>query len=302
MHRDFLVNIRPPYFDAFYFVDEELRESTDIPPHLFFKLIFFLEGNVTYEIQGEHYSMLQGDILLAPRYTPYRCCSLDGRAYRRMVIWFTPELLTSIDASGELLAFFEKLDRQKTGACFRFIPSYQNAIFNNVYSLTEELDYTKPFEAVVSYSLVTLALTGIYRAAVSNKTVDGKGSESARLVSEVVDYINKNLLADLSLDSIAERFFISKYHLARTFKKHMAVTVHNYIIQRRLTLARQKLYDGASPTKIYKSCGFSDYANFYRAFQKMYGTTPKEFCHQASTIMFHDGSDARDFPQAGPMK
>lgn len=109
-------------------------------------------------------------------------------------------------------------------------------------------------------------------------------------MNDIIRYINDNLCSDLSLDMIAEKFFISKFHLERIFKKKIGATVHNYITQRRLTLARQKLYSGESPTDIYKSCGFTNYSTFYRSFQKMYNITPKEFAAQAASILFAEGN------------
>lgn len=287
--RDFLRNIRPPYFDAFYFIDESTESTSMIAPHVFFKIIFFLEGDVNYTIGDQRYDLIPGDILIAPRYTSYYSHSPSRQQYRRLVIWFTSELLDSIDPSGAVKEFFEDIDRQR-GTCFHFTHSNQNKIFNEAFHLASERDYAKPFNDTMAYALISLVLIGIYRAATAAETEDNEDSDASKLVDSVVRYINENLQNDLSLDNIAEKFFISKFHLERIFKKKMTVTVHNYIIQRRLTLARQKLYDGASPTKIYKNCGFSNYATFYRAFQKMYNTTPKQFSEQAKAIMFHDGS------------
>lgn len=288
--RDFLRTIRPPYFDAFYFIDDLPESASRIVPHQFFKIVFFLEGDVYYIIQDQRYDLIPGDILIAPRYTPYYSYSPNRIPYRRLAIWFTQELLLSIDPSGKLKSFYERLDETKTGARFRFAHSHQNEIFRLVFQLASERDYDKPFGDLITTALASLVLMGIYRAVNSSGIEEVENEDTSKLIKEVVDYINENLQGDLSLDMIAERFFVSKYHLERIFKKQMSITVHNYIVQRRLTLARQKLYDGASPTKIYKNCGFSNYTTFYRAFQKMYGATPRQFSEQASAIIFYKGS------------
>lgn len=288
--RAFLRTVRPPYFDAFYFVDEAAESAIRIVPHVFFKIIFYLEGDVYYTIQDQRYDLIPGDILVTPRFTPYYCYSPGRQTYRRLVIWFTQELLDSIDPTGQLNSFFEKIDESKNGSRFHFSHSYQNEIFRQVFHLASERDYTRPFSDSISHSLAALVLVGIYRAVSTSHSEEAEDPGVSELVNSVVSYINDNLQSDLSLDIIAEKFFISKFHLERIFKKKMSITVHNYIIQRRLTLARQKLYDGASPTKIYKSCGFTNYSTFYRAFQKMYNTTPRLFSEQATQIMFFDGN------------
>jgi len=96
----------------------------------------------------------------------------------------------------------------------------------------------------------------------------------------VVNFINSNLTLDLTLDYLADRFFISKFYLSRVFKKHMNVTPHNYISQRRLFLAKQLLYKGLPPTEVYRRCGYSDYSSFFRAFREKYGFSPKQLYFQ----------------------
>ena len=84
-------------------------------------------------------------------------------------------------------------------------------------------------------------------------------------------------MADQTLDALAERFFISKYHLLRKFEAQVGTTVHRYILQKRLLNAKQLLAGGLAPSEVCTYCGFGDYANFYRAFRAEYGTTPRQY-------------------------
>ena len=49
------------------------------------------------------------------------------------------------------------------------------------------------------------------------------------------------------------------------------------MIFRRLLQARELMSAGLPPGEVYQSCGFGDYANFYRAFKGEYGISPREF-------------------------
>ena len=102
--------------------------------------------------------------------------------------------------------------------------------------------------------------------------------ESSGIIAGVLRYINENFNDDISLDSLSEQFFVSKYHLSREFKRLVGTSVYRYIIQKRLIMAKQKMLAGLNPTDVYCNCGFGDYANFYRAFRAEYGISPKEFC------------------------
>ena len=93
----------------------------------------------------------------------------------------------------------------------------------------------------------------------------------------LIIYINENYNEDLNLDMLANKFFISKYHLSREFNRLVGTSVYRYIIQKRLVMAKQLMSTGISSTAVYQHCGFGDYSNFYRAFKSEYQISPKEY-------------------------
>ena len=90
----------------------------------------------------------------------------------------------------------------------------------------------------------------------------------------MLHYIGRHINETLTLDTIAERFFVSKYHLSHTFTREVGVSLHRYITMRRLLMARQLLATGMSAGQVSSTCGFSDYTSFYRAFKAEYGISP----------------------------
>ena len=100
--------------------------------------------------------------------------------------------------------------------------------------------------------------------------------QQSELVQQVLSYIGENLSQSLSLETLAERFFVSKYYLSHTFSREVGVSLYRYITLRRLLFARQLLSQGVPAGQVSRSCGFSDYTSFYRAFKSEYGISPKE--------------------------
>ena len=103
------------------------------------------------------------------------------------------------------------------------------------------------------------------------------GVTSDQVVDAVLHYINEHYSETLTLDQLAEKFFISKYHLLRKFDAQVGTTVHRYILQKRLLNAKQLLAGGVPPNEVCQYCGFGDYANFYRAFKAEYNQTPRQY-------------------------
>ena len=128
-------------------------------------------------------------------------------------------------------------------------------------------------------ALVELMI-GLNRAADSHGDLRPAGT-SDQVVDAVLHYINEHYSESLTLDQLAEQFFISKYHLLRKFDAQVGTTVHRYILQKRLMNAKQLLAGGVPPNEVCQYCGFGDYANFYRAFKAEYNQTPRQYIQEA---------------------
>jgi AraC-like DNA-binding protein len=80
-----------------------------------------------------------------------------------------------------------------------------------------------------------------------------------------------------SLRTLACRLGVSSYHLAHVFRAEMGTSVHQYLLQRRLTLARDRLAQGVtSLSALALDLGFSTHSHFTAAFRRRFGITPRE--------------------------
>ena len=93
-------------------------------------------------------------------------------------------------------------------------------------------------------------------------------------IAQVMSYINENLCGELSVDVLAERVFLSKYHFMRLFKAQTGVTVHAYVRQKRLVNAARLIREGTPAAKAAADSGFTDYSAFHRAFRESFGMSP----------------------------
>lgn len=97
------------------------------------------------------------------------------------------------------------------------------------------------------------------------------------LVKELAAYIEDNLReeADLSLDCVEERFGYSKFYLNRLFSEQMGCTIHQYVMERRLTEAARELVDtDKAIVEIACGAGYQSQQAFTQAFRQRYGCSP----------------------------
>ena len=80
---------------------------------------------------------------------------------------------------------------------------------------------------------------------------------------------------------------LSPCHFARAFKRTFGLSVHLYLIRRRIVLAQQLLVNTYDPLgEIALICGMHDQPHFTRWFRRLVGETPNRWRHAHRTIPF----------------
>lgn len=98
------------------------------------------------------------------------------------------------------------------------------------------------------------------------------------IMNKAIEYINQNIFKEITIDEICNFLHISKYYFCRQFKKNTGMTVMNYILKTRITLAKDMLLNhNLSITDVSMKCGFSSVSYFCRVFKADTGITPLKF-------------------------
>jgi len=96
-------------------------------------------------------------------------------------------------------------------------------------------------------------------------------------LEKVQSYIDRYYHEPITLETIAQRFFISKEYLSRAFKVYKGENISDYVIRKRMEKARELILEqGLEIKNAAQMTGYSDIAYFYRVFKKFYGIPPGE--------------------------
>ena len=100
------------------------------------------------------------------------------------------------------------------------------------------------------------------------------------IIQDVLTHINNHYTEQLNVNELAKMFNVSPSYLSHEFTRFTNRSVYNYILYRRVMLARQQMLGDESLNSIAFQCGFSDYSNFLRAFTKIAGISPSRYRKQ----------------------
>lgn len=99
-----------------------------------------------------------------------------------------------------------------------------------------------------------------------------------RELGRAVDYIDAHLSDNLTIKDVARQCGLTQPHFTTAFKETTGLTPYQYLLERRLVLARDMLLMTESTTAaVAYDCGFSSQAHMTDLFRKKLGVTPARF-------------------------
>ena len=96
-------------------------------------------------------------------------------------------------------------------------------------------------------------------------------------MQEVLAYLNSHFTQSIRLEMLARKFGISVSFLSHEFVKYTGRSVYDYVLYRRVVMAKELINTNAALSDVAFRCGFSDYSNFLRIFRKFAGETPTDY-------------------------
>ena len=263
-------------YEIYYYNDQHFH-SVGTHSHDYYEFYFFESGTVSMEIDGVPHPLKQGTMLIIPPGVPHRAVVADGEgAYGRFVFWISREFLQALIRQAPEYGYLAQLAQQQKSYLWSFDLFTFNTIRSLLFAVLDELHtarYGREETLQIELRRLLLSVNRLVYEQQNGKIVREERNQYAVISS----YIDEHLSEPLTLDSIAGRFFLSKFYVAHLFRERAGLSVLQYLTKKRLAAVCAAMQSGQS---IHEAClqyGFQEYSGFYRAFVKEYGVSPSAY-------------------------
>lgn len=265
-------------FKLFHLTDHETK-AYECHYHDFFKIMLFISGDVDYFIEGVTYRLEPSDIVLVGAGEVHRPVIRSTSPYERIILYVSPEFLASYTAKDYSLetCFLKSPEKTEHLPVLRTSGSSAHKLFNLCKKLESSLSGREYAADLYSRCLLIQFLIELNRSFLTDPSHYIETGSSNQKITEILHYINSHLSDDLSIETLAKKFFISRRYLMHIFKEETGHSIGKYVNAKRLFSARDKIRHGMSLTEACYSSGFQHYSTFTRSYYRMFRTTPGAF-------------------------
>lgn len=240
--------------------------------HDFFEAYWFLDGKLSFALEGDRIDIQPGDMLILCNNLLHRPIIQVPCRYHRKRILFPKDAFVRLGDGGYTLQQLLSGKRALKFNADEIAGAGLDRLFENIgQALGEHTEYGD-FTANVLLMHFLITADKACRWSVSGQSAPRPGK-----VHEIIRYINNNLTEDLSYRAIGQHFHISEKSLYKLFRQETGFSLSRYIRERRIIKAKSLLNAGSSAFEAAASAGFQDYSVFYRSFTNAIGISPAQY-------------------------
>jgi len=270
-------------YEAHYNLSESYEE-TQFHCHDYYELYIHLHGGEFMGVDNQLFQLKPNQVFIFPPFSMHGLsCTKEMVNYERAYLNLSPEVLRVLSCGQiDLDQFFRSFTAG--GACTyqlsdedaRQYVSWIREIRENQKNPALEGDSLSRFR---NYALMICLLNLLCRTVRETKPVEGEAFGNS-IIQEILSYINNHYTQPIRIENLARSFGVSVSYLSHEFARFTNRSVYDYVLYRRVMLARQQMMGSASLNAIAYQCGFNDYSNFLRSFGKIVGMSPSQYRKQ----------------------
>jgi AraC-like DNA-binding protein len=259
-------------FDCRHGVDQDWAPvAFHMHPHYEFYLL--IRGNVQMLIEDESFDAHPMDLFVFPPGVLHRALLIDSSVpYERAYCYVTRKALD--DMSGDGFPVLRILEAAADRGFYSYHADSESAgrFLRLLDDWIADAGSDDPSAAPMNRCRINMMALTACRIVQHRDVLVPRPPDR---MSEIIRHINDHLLEPLTLESLSEQFYISKYTLLHDFKSYVNISVHQYILYKRVLHAQELMRNGTPPGNAARQSGFNDYAGFYRAFVRYISVPPQ---------------------------
>lgn len=258
-----------------FHIKDCIRKEFPFHYHDFYKIIYFVSGNVDYKIEGKTYRLKPHDFVLVDYNAIHKPEIESDMPYERYIIYLSQDFMNRENKQKEKLNHCFAMAEQCKNQVLHFAPGSYESLLGVLMRMEKEEQGGQSFLREQMLEAAFLEFMVLFnRACLEQPKAFISTAVYHEKIVDVISYIQAHLTESINIDYLAGYFYISKYYLMRQFKEATGYSIHQYINEKRILEAKKRILAGEPASKVCYDCGFLDYSTFARRFKGIVGVAP----------------------------
>ena len=256
-----------------------------IHPH-YEMLLIPTHNTYQHMINGKYINVNQPSVAIFSPFSMHHSNITPGDHIERILFYFGNTMINDHPAEFKVFEPYKK-------HMFFWTPLSDETVreLRPVLDLLADSYYTN--DIITQKMLFLIVLNKIL--SLDNGTFMTTGDANIGNTSNIIRYMCEHLKENITAETVAQHFFISRSKLNKDFKQYTGISFHSLLTELKISRAKYLLIDGKTPIKeICSQIGVENETYFFAFFKKGTGLTPLQFAKNARTIPPQSNSINKD--------
>lgn len=258
------------------------EKTMNIHIHDCYEIYYSISGGQQFLIDNKSYKMQPGDLFFINQYESHYLTQVDKEEHERIVISIHPEFIREISTHVTELDYCFNYREPGFSHRISLDKDQQQRLMYFIHKITSLSGYAQDVMERSIFTELIVMLNKIFYAQRNNNLAEDSEENTVNYqydqqVNDILEYLNQNISDPITIEHLANQFFLSKSYICRIFKLATGTTINKYLTARRISIAKSLLSEGMNVNEVCEQCGFRDYSNFLKSFTKAVGVSPKKY-------------------------
>lgn len=243
------------------------------------EITWVISGEIEYHVNEHTYVLSEGEGLFGNSNTLHSGHMKDGKECTYLSITFHPRFIYGYGSSVLQTKYVNTITANDAWDSLKLekdIEWHQEIIgwMKEIYEISKE----QPMDYELQVHMILMQIwQKLYQYFANLPEKEKKSNAHLQRLRDIVFYIQEHYAEEISLDDVADSVSLCKSECCRFFKKHMGMTIFDYILFLRIQNSLPLLRNGESVTKAAGLVGFSSPAYYGQIFKRYMKCTPREY-------------------------